>query len=278
MKISVVTPSYNHAQFIERTVRSVILQRYGNLEYILMDGGSSDDTMSILEPYRDKFAHIVSEKDDGQADAIARGFEKSTGDIMAWLNSDDMLAPSTLEFVAWFFEKNPHVDALYSHRLTVDENDRAVWHWHLPHHSSYMMSRWDLIPQETCFWRRSLWQDAGNVDPSFQFAMDYDLFTRFMKIGRFKRVNRFLGAFREHEGAKTSQLMETTGAQEIHRVWVENNFTPHRLSNVMSHHFYQGTRWRGHAFARKHRILPGCLPGLGYDYDRVWGGLLKGSE
>lgn len=276
-RISIVTPSYNHSQFIERTVRSVVKQRYDNLEYIIMDGGSKDNTVELIEPYRRYISHMVSEKDNGQSDAIARGFEKSTGEIMAWLNSDDMLAPGTLEYVNWFFAHNPNIDAIYSHRLAVDADDRVIWYWLLPSHSSYMMSRWDLIPQETCFWRRSLWEKVGNVDRSFQFAMDYDLFVRFMKVGRIRRVNRFLGAFRQHQGAKTSQLIHTIGAQEIHRIWVDNQFTPRFFSRLIAHRFSKGVNWRGSRFAKERRVLPGNLPGIGYSYDRLWGGMLHSA-
>ena len=278
MKISLVTPSYNHERFIERTVRTVLLQRYRDLEYILMDGGSTDRTMEVLEPYRDRIDDLVSERDEGQADAIAKGFERSTGEIMGWLNSDDMLAPDALDYVAWFFETHPDIDAIYSHRLAVDENDKAIWYWILPTHSTYLMSRWDLIPQETCFWRRSLWEKAGNVDGSFQFAMDYDLFTRFMKIGRFQRVNRFLGAFRQHDAAKSSQLLGTIGLQEIERVWRENGIKAHTLTPIISHLFRSTVRYRNFRFRRSEVALPGGLPGIGYDYDGVWGGLLRSRE
>ena len=191
-RISIVTPSFNQAEYITRTVRSVVLQRYPNLEYILMDGGSKDGTVEALAPYRQAFSHFRSEKDHGQAAAIADGLEMSTGDIMGYLNSDDMLAPGSLEFVSWFFSNHPEVDAIYSHRIAVDEADRALWYWVLPPHSNYLMSRWDYIPQETCFWRRSLWTKAGNVDRTFRFAMDYDFFVRCMQCGgKFRRVNRF---------------------------------------------------------------------------------------
>jgi len=99
-RISIVTPSYNQAPYIGWTVRSVLTQRYPNLEYIIMDGGSSDGTQDVLLPYRSQFAHYESAKDKGQADAVQRGFEKCTGQIMAYLNSDDMLAPDALQFVA----------------------------------------------------------------------------------------------------------------------------------------------------------------------------------
>jgi glycosyltransferase involved in cell wall biosynthesis len=273
-KISIVTPSFNHGKFIEYTVRSVVHQRYPALEYIVMDGGSTDETMSILDVYKAYFAHVTSERDEGQADAVARGFERSTGDIMAYLNSDDMLAPGTLEFVAHFFADHPNVDAIYSHRLAVDENNRVIWYWMLPKHNSYLMRRWDLIPQETCFWRRSLFERAGNVDKSFQFAMDYDLFVRYMAEGQFKRVNRFLAAFRQHSAAKTTQLMQTVGVAEVQRVWVKNGFKPRFFSPAISYRFWTGTTWRGAAFAEKQRVLPGNLPGIGYDFNRLWGGLL----
>ncbi len=220
-RISIVTPSYNQARFVGWTARSVFLQRYPNLEYIMMDGGSKDDTVEVLRPYADRFAYFVSERDKGQSDAIHRGFQRATGEIMAYLNSDDMLAPGALHFVARFFADHPDVDAVYSHRVTVDGRNRVKWYWVLPEHSDWYMVRWDLIPQETCFWRRRIFDRCGNVDPTFRFAMDYDLFVRFMRAapGRMRRLDRFLGVFRQHDEAKTTRLMETIGAEEIRRVW-----------------------------------------------------------
>ena len=274
-KVSIVTPSYNQGPFIEWTVRSVFLQRYPNLEYVLMDGGSTDETQRKLEPYADRFAHYVSEKDSGQADAIRRGFESCTGQIMSYLNSDDMLAPGTLHFVARFFARHPDVDAIYSHRVTVDEQNRVLWYWLLPRHSDWYMTRWDLIPQETCFWRRSLFEKCGNIDPGFRFAMDYDLFVRFMQKGRMVRVNRFLGAFRKHTEAKTSQLLETVGAQEIAAVWKRYGLGKRKIDELRATRFFNGVNRRGGRFAARKRHLQGALPGVGYDYDRVWGGLLS---
>src|SRR5215210_1094117 len=113
-RIPLVTPPYNKARFVHWTARSVFLQRYPNLEYILMDGGSADGTMDVLVPYLDRFAHVTSARDKGQSDAIHRGFARSTGEIMGYLNSDDMLAPGTLWFVADYFERHPDVDVVYS--------------------------------------------------------------------------------------------------------------------------------------------------------------------
>jgi glycosyltransferase involved in cell wall biosynthesis len=273
-RVSIVTPSYNHAQFIERTVRSVVQQNYRNIEYIIMDGGSRDGTLRILEPYEDRISQLVSEKDDGQADAIAKGFLRSTGGIMAYLNSDDVLGPGTVEFVVSFFREHPQIDAIYSHRIGIDPDDRVIWYWILPAHHNYLMKRWDLIPQETCFWRRSLWERAGNVDKTFRFAMDYDLFVRFMNRGRFHRVNRFLGAFRWHPEAKSTQLLATTGRDEIARIWAKYGLRQKLYSKAIERWFSNTTNARGAAFARSGRTLPGSKPGLGYSYDEVWGGVL----
>jgi len=273
-KISIVTPSFNQAPFIGFTVRSVFLQRYPNLEYIMMDGGSTDDTREVLEPYADRFAHYVSERDKGQADAIHRGFARSTGDIMSYLNSDDMLAPGALDFVARYFSRHPEVDAIYSHRVTVDEANKVLWYWLLPHHSNWYMTRWDLIPQETCFWRRSLFEKCGNIDPTLRFAMDYDLFVRFMQKGRMVRVNRFLGVFRKHDEAKTSQLLETVGRQEIAEVWRRYGLSKTKIDDLRAARFFNSVNRRGGKFAYQKKHLPGALPGVGYDYDELWGGLL----
>jgi glycosyltransferase involved in cell wall biosynthesis len=272
--ISIVTPSFNQSPFIGWTVRSVFLQRYPALEYILMDGGSTDETRQVLEPHADRFAHYVSERDAGQADAIRRGFERSTGQIMSYLNSDDMLAPGTLHFVARFFAQHPDVDAIYSHRVTVDESNRVLWYWILPRHNNWYMTRWDLIPQETCFWRRSLFEKCGNIDPKFRFAMDYDLFVRFMQKGKLVRVNRFLGAFRKHGEAKTSQLLETIGRDVIADVWRRYGLSKTKLDDLRAARFFNGVNRSGGKFAYQKKCLPGALPGIGYDYDRVWGGLL----
>jgi glycosyltransferase involved in cell wall biosynthesis len=272
-KITVVTPAYNHARFIAWAVRSVFLQRYPNLEYILMDGGSTDKTMEVLEPYRSRFAHLISEKDRGQSEAIRKGFDLSTGEILAYLNSDDMLAPGALHFVARFFRANPEVDAVYSHRCTVDTDNRVTGYWVLPPHSNYLMSRWALIPQETCFWRRRLLEKCGNINEAYRFAMDYELFVRYMKGGRFKRVNRFLAAFRHHEQSKTCMLMSTVGEKEIQEVRQCYGITLSGPEQILGGLFASGVRLAGTLYASACRMSPGNLRGIGHKYDELWGGL-----
>jgi glycosyltransferase involved in cell wall biosynthesis/SAM-dependent methyltransferase len=277
-KISIVTPSYNQGEFIERTVRSVLLQRYPDLEYLVMDGGSTDDTVERLRPYKDKFSYFVSERDEGQADAIAKGFARSSGEIMAYLNSDDLLAPDALHFVARFFQENPNIDWIYSHRCTIDDRDRVIWYWILPPHQSFLMRRWDYIPQETCFWRRSLFEKTGNIDRSYKFAMDYDLFVRFMNDGHGRRVNRFLGAFRDHNTSKTKQLLATTGAREMLRVRLKFRIRAAITDGIFGLLIGNWVQYAGRYFAAAAHSLPGGFGGLGYDYNDVWGGLLRPND
>ncbi|MGH8553333.1 MAG: hypothetical protein ACRERS_08560, partial [Methylococcales bacterium] len=150
-----------------------------------MDRESSDEILDRIAPYRVRFAHFQSAPDAGQSAAVAQGF--ALRDILAYLNSDDVLLPGTLNFVADFFEGHAEVDLVYSHRCFIDAENRVTGFWILPPHSNFMMRRWDLIPQETCFWRRSLFEKIGNIDKSYGFAMDYELFVRYMLVGRFKR-------------------------------------------------------------------------------------------
>jgi glycosyltransferase involved in cell wall biosynthesis len=214
-----VTPSYQHGRFIERTIQSILGQGYPALEYIVQDGGSSDDTLAILERHSDGLTHWTSEPDGGHADALNRGFSRTTGEIMGWLNSDDLLLPTSLVYVARYFETHPHVDVVYGHRLLVDENDGEIGAWILPAHDDIALTLADYIPQETLFWRRRIWDRAGGyVDDSFAYALDWDLLLRFRAAGaQIVRLPRFMGAFRVHDAQRTSAEY-TLGLDEMSRL------------------------------------------------------------
>lgn len=219
-RIALVTPCYNHAAYIASTIESVLGQGYPNLCYAVHDGGSTDGSAAIIASYADRLADQRSEPDRGQADAINRAFAHTEGEIMAWLNSDDLLLPGTLAYVASFFRANPWCDVLYGHRVIIDERGLEVGRWALPAHSRAAFVHSDLVPQETLFWRRSIWERAGGrVDPGFQFALDWDLLLRFERVGaRFHRADRFLGAFRTHERQKSIAERSGRGAEEIGRL------------------------------------------------------------
>lgn len=218
--ISIVTPSFNQAHFIGRTIDSVLNQGYPNLEYVVQDGASSDSTVDLLKAYGDRLPNWASAPDQGQSDALNLGFARCSGEIMAYLNSDDLLMPGSLALVADFFHRNPGVDVLYGHRLVIDEQDREIGRWFLPRHDPKVLLYADYIPQETLFWRRTIWEKAGGrIDASFHFAMDWDLLLRFQDAGaRIRRLPVFLGAFRVHPASKTQSVLGDLGMREMERL------------------------------------------------------------
>ena len=195
--ISIVTPSYQQACYLERTLRSVLSQDYPSLEYVVQDGASSDGSVEILHRYERMLAGWASEPDHGQAEAINRGFARTSGEIMGWLNSDDLLLPGSLSTVSRYFAEHPDVDVVYGDRVLVDENDHEIGVWILPRHDDAILRVADYVPQETLFWRRRVWDAVGGrLDTTFSYALDWDLLLRFQESGaRMVHLKRFLGAF-----------------------------------------------------------------------------------
>ena len=220
LKISIVTPSLNHGRFIEKTLLSILAQGYQHLEYIVQDGGSQDETTTILGKYTNILSNWESAPDNGQSNAINIGFNHATGEIMGWINTDDLLLPDALNCVSDYFFRHPEVDVVYGNRLLIDENGLQIGRWILPGHDSNVLSWADYVPQETLFWRRRIWEKVGaKIDESFAFAMDWDLLIRFRDAGAiFAHIPRFLGAFRIHEQQKTSAAINEIGHQEMDRI------------------------------------------------------------
>ncbi|HEY5705988.1 MAG TPA: glycosyltransferase [Terrimicrobiaceae bacterium] len=213
--ISIVTPSFNQGQTLSATIESVIKQNYPRVQYAVVDGGSTDETRGILPRYMSDLTYCVSEPDDGQAHAIAKGFAALRGDVMAYLNSDDMLMPGALSFVGEYFATHRGVDVLYGHRVIVDEYGQEVGRWTLPRHDGNAIRHFDYVPQETLFWRRSIYEKVGGINPAFHFAMDWDLLLRFIAAGaQIRRVPYFLACFRIHTRQKTHTLLDTVGERE----------------------------------------------------------------
>jgi len=217
--ILIVTPSFQQGDFIEKTIKSVLDQDYPHLTYIVQDGGSKDTTLDVLKKYDGRIIW-ESQKDMGQSNAINLGFAKGRGDIMAYLNSDDLLTPYSLNIVANFFEKHPNVDMVYGNRIIMNECDLEIGRWYLPSHNESEICYCDYIPQETMFWRREIWEKAGGtIDESFHFAMDWDLIMRFAAAGAtIRRIPIFLGCFRVHTKQKTTSQMILIGEREMARI------------------------------------------------------------
>lgn len=221
-EFDIVTPSYNQDRFLESTMLSVLNQKYPKLRYHVQDGGSKDRSVEILRRYEGQLTSWETAKDRGQSDAIRQGFEKLSGapeDIMAWLNSDDLIAPRALRYVGEYFARHPDVDVVYGHRIVIDDFDQEIGRWFLPRHDPEVLEWIDYVPQETMFFRRRAWHAIGGLDPSFQFALDWDLLTRFQQArARIVRLPYFLGAFRVHVEQKTSAVIHTTGHEEMTRI------------------------------------------------------------
>ncbi len=204
-RISIVTPSFNQGRFIEETIQSVLNQEYPNLEYIIMDGGSTDETPQIISRYENRIAYWFSGRDRGQADAIGKGFERATGSILAYLNSDDIYLPGALHAVAKsFVESND--DVVYGNTYWIGTDGRRLGERRQTPFAAngYMYGGFDL-QQPATFWTRSIYEKAGGVDAAYSFAMDTDLFMRFVQQGaRFRHIRQFVASFRIHPSSKSS--------------------------------------------------------------------------
>lgn len=213
-KISIVTPSYNQGRFLERTILSVLNQNYPNLEYIIIDGGSTDGSVEIIKKYEKYLTYWVSEKDKGQADAIRKGFEKATGEILAWLNSDDIYLPGTLDKVAKVFNEHRRVDVVYGNMYLIGDDDRVIGERklvpYLPKISKYGILYGGFgLYQPATFWRRALYHKVGGMNSAFLHCMDNDLFMKFARTdAKFKFIGEFLAGFRVHPESKTSRLRQ----------------------------------------------------------------------
>ncbi len=202
-KVTIVTPSFNQADFLEETILSVLNQTYPNIEYIVVDGGSTDGSVDIIKKYEDRLAWWVSEPDNGQSDAINKGFRHATGDIYNWLNSDDILYPDAVKIAVHFMQKHPECEVVYGDRIVLDNSGRIIDTFEPVAVTKYMAKFALRIPQETTFFTGNLWKKVNGLNESLHFVMDSDLWYRFLENTRFFHIPVFLGAYRNHEESKS---------------------------------------------------------------------------
>lgn len=202
--VSIVTPSFNQVRFIEETVRSVLDQDYPNLEYIIIDGGSTDGSVEVIRRYADRLAFWVSEPDQGQTDAINKGFARAQGEILAWLNSDDTYKPGAVREAVQFLQDQPQVGMVYGDADLVDESGKVIGKFPARSTDLRRLQRGYVhVPQQAAFFRSNLWRQVGPLDPTFFFAMDYDLWVRLARLAPLTYVPRLWANFRLHQGGKS---------------------------------------------------------------------------
>lgn len=228
LKISIITPSYQQADFLERTILSVLNQNYPNLEYIIIDGGSTDGSVEIIKKYEKYLAYWVSEKDQGQADAINKGFAQATGEIMAYLNSDDIYLPGTLFSAVEIFKCDKRMDIVYGNEYVIGANDEIIGERRLTSGLPFS-SRQGFLPegfliwQPASFWKRKLYEQVGGMDIIFKHGMDTDLFARFdVANARFHYLRAFLAGFRLHNKSKSS-TQKHIAAEEGRLIYLKYN-------------------------------------------------------
>jgi glycosyltransferase involved in cell wall biosynthesis len=214
-RITIVTPSFNQGRFLEQAIRSVLDQGYPNLEYIVIDGGSTDNSLEIIRKYADRLHYWCSEPDQGQYHAINKGFSHATGDILAWLNSDDMYCPGAFQIAASVFRDFPEVQWLSSLApLQWDRHGNRAYEGRIPGFSKaafldgvYFGKRgytFGYIQQESTFWTRSLWHVANGLSIGYSLAADFDLWCRFYRLADLYGVDAELAGFRSHDRNRSS--------------------------------------------------------------------------
>ena len=285
-RLTIVTPSFNQGEFLEETIKSVLDQEYENLEYIVIDGGSTDKSVSIIKKYSNRLAHWVSEPDEGQYHAINKGFARATGEIMAWLNSDDKYLPWTLSVVADIFSSFPEVEWLTTvHPVRWNSQGQAVavdFTGALSRHSFLQGNNFPVegsigrrwIQQESTFWRRSLWERAGGrLDQSLAMAADFELWARFYDHADLFGVQALLAGFRSHAVQKSVIHRDRYMAEAEQVLRAKGRWPAGWLESVL-----RGITWkifRQHSLVRLPKLFQSLLFRTGILYPArviVWSG------
>ena len=241
-RISIITPSFNQASFLERTIQSVLNQGYPSLEFIVIDGGSTDGSVDIIRKYADRLSYWVSEPDRGQVDAINKGLERATCEWVCWQNSDDVFFPGAFSDLAEAAAQHPEAGLIVGNMMLIDANDQPLrdLRYVTPDHTA-MLAEGMLIANQAAFWRRDVQERVGLIDERYHCSFDYDWFLRITQACRGVHVNRTWGALRLHGATKTSN-QAALFAEENRQIlagrevpgWKRRGYQARRLAQMLA--------------------------------------------
>lgn len=251
-KISIITPSFNQAEFLESTINSVLSQNYPNLEFIIVDGGSDDGTVDILRRY-ERHLTWTSEPDEGQAQAINKGFKRATGQIVAWLNSDDLYLPGTLSAVAGFLADRPEVDLVYGDYYVIDLAGQVLLRKkEIPFDYNILLYGLDYISQPATFFRRAIFDSIGLLDERLHYGLDWEYWLRLADHGgKLAHMPRYLAAARWHPQAKTLAAPPQMYAE--HQAIRDRYWNRHRFQSPIWQQVY--ATWLNQLYRGKRQLL-----------------------
>ena len=229
--VSIITPSFNQGRFIEETILSVLRQDYKNIEYIIIDGGSNDNTLDILKKNNDNISYWISEKDKGQSEAIIKGLNVSKGKYITWLCSDDILEPSAVSKQVEFLESNKKIGMVYGDRTRIDAIGNIIGFSKQPKFRKFLLKIGYAIPQETVLIRRSVYNNTDGLNENLNMAMDFDLWCKISKVSKIGHIPSFLGRFRSHKMNKS-----TIFSHELKSSSFKKGF-PNEFLDVYKKHF-----------------------------------------
>lgn len=261
---SIVVPNYNHGRYLEDAICSVLNQSCRDFELIIVDGDSTDNSLDIIKKYADRLSWWISEPDVGQSDAINKGFAKAKGKYFLWLNSDDLMLPGALEAAMRYLQKHPSCNWLTGDTIYFDESGTILRCIYGPYWSSWLMKRTmvcNMVNGPSSIFQRLIYEKVGGVDASLKYAMDMDLWMKFVDIGiRFHRIHRYIWGFRIHQGSKTSHsignVQNEEFKREVYEVILRNNRIRTQtemfflkifkvISGTYFRTLYDSCRWRG---------------------------------
>ena len=273
--VSIITPSYNQGVYLEATIQSVLNQTYPQLEYIVVDGGSTDGSPQIVQSYADRLSWWVSEPDQGQADAINKGFRKARGEIIAWLNSDDLYLPWTVPEAVEVFRKNPEAGLVYGDAVSADGEGRLLNELRFDSWGIEELLQFNIICQPAVFMKREVLEKVGFLNPSYHFFLDHQLWIRLARETTLIHQPRIWAVSRYHAEAKNITMASLCG-DEVYRIleWAANEPD---LSRIIKENEPQ--IWAGAYQIHARYLLDGGKPreafGLYFKAARTWLPLLK---